>query len=322
MNKILIIQTAFIGDAILSTSVAEELHEVFPNASITLLIRKGNESLFDEHPFIRVWTHNKADKYNSLFSLLKKIRNEKFDAVINLHRYSSSAMLTVLSGANIKVGFQSIFSFFMNYSVKHAFNQGVHEINRYHSLTKYITQQDKIFLPKLYPQPKHFEKVKEFVKNEYVCLFPSSVWATKQLPPHKWVELINRFSDKTVIYLCGASADKNLCEYILQQSKKENIKNIAGQLSLIETAALMATAKRCYVNDSAPLHIASALNTPITAFFCSTVTNFGFYPLSADSQVLEVENLSCRPCGVHGHKECPKKYFECGLKININEAKL
>ncbi|MFY7989164.1 MAG: glycosyltransferase family 9 protein, partial [Fluviicola sp.] len=75
----------------------------------------------------------------------------------------------------------------------------------------------------------------------------------------------------------------------------------------------IANATRCFVNDSGPLHIASAMNTPTTAFFCATIPDFGFGPLADDSEIKEVqENLDCRPCGLHGGKSCPKGHFKCG----------
>ena len=94
--------------------------------------------------------------------------------------------------------------------------------------------------------------------------------------------------------------------------------NLSGLLSFLESAALMETAKMNYVNDSAPLHIASAMNAPVTTYFCSTVPSFGFGPLSDNKTIVEVkEKLDCRPCGLHGKKECPEKHFNCGFKIEV-----
>jgi heptosyltransferase-2 len=95
---------------------------------------------------------------------------------------------------------------------------------------------------------------------------------------------------------------------------------IAGQLSLLQSAALMSRAKRNFVNDSGPLHLCSAMNAPVTAVFCSTLPSFGFGPLSVDSSIVETkEKLSCRPCGLHGKKVCPEGHFKCGNGIDANE---
>jgi heptosyltransferase-2 len=75
-----------------------------------------------------------------------------------------------------------------------------------------------------------------------------------------------------------------------------------------------------YVNDSAPMHLCSAMNAPVTAVYCSTVPQFGFGPLSGNSNIVEVsEKLSCRPCGLHGFKKCPENHFKCALNITTSQ---
>ena len=106
-KNILVIQTAFIGDAILASSVLEKLHLFFPQAKISLLVRKGNETLYQEHPFLStllVW-NKKEGKYKSLFKLLKTVRVHKFDTVINLHRYASSGFITAFSKSAYTSGY-------------------------------------------------------------------------------------------------------------------------------------------------------------------------------------------------------------------------
>jgi len=318
-KNILIIQTAFIGDAILASSVVEKMHQFFPQAKISILVRKGNESLYQEHPFLTqtlVW--NKQDgKYKSLFQLLKTIRKQKFDTIINLHRYSSSGFLTAFSKARYTSGYdKNPFSFLFDNKSKHKIGDGRHEIERYNDLIESITDKT-IVKPKLYPSFKQFSKIEPLVAQAFVCMAPSSVWFTKQLPKDKWIELCNSIPKETIIYLLGGPADKSLCEEIKNKSSHSNIKILAGDLSLLESCELMKHAKMNYVNDSGPLHLASAGNSPTTAFFCSTVPTYGFYPLSYNSTVIEVNNLDCKPCGLHGYKTCPKNNFRCGNEIKL-----
>jgi len=318
-KNILIIQTAFIGDAILASSVVEKMHQFFPQAKISILVRKGNESLYQEHPFLTqtlVW--NKQDgKYKSLFQLLKTIRKQKFDTIINLHRYSSSGFLTAFSKARYTSGYdKNPFSFLFDNKSKHKIGDGRHEIERYNDLIESITDKT-IVKPKLYPSFKQFSKIEPLVAQAFVCMAPSSVWFTKQLPKDKWIELCNSIPKETIIYLLGGPADKSLCEEIKNKSIHSAIKILAGDLSLLESCELMKHAKMNYVNDSGPLHLASAGNSPTTAFFCSTVPTYGFYPLSYNSTVIEVNNLDCKPCGLHGYKTCPKNNFRCGNEIKL-----
>jgi ADP-heptose:LPS heptosyltransferase len=175
--------------------------------------------------------------------------------------------------------------------------------------------------PQLFPSPENVSAIQAYAdKTPYVVLAPASVWFTKQLPAEKWRELMRRFSPETTVYLVGGSGDTSLAETLM--SAHPQALNLCGKLSFLESAALMRHAQRVYVNDSAPLHFASAVNAPVTAFFCSTVPAFGFGPLSDDAQALEVTGLDCRPCGLHGYKECPKGHFKCGIGMPVDRARL
>lgn len=318
-KNILVIQTAFIGDAILASSVLEKLHASFPNASLSILVRKGNESLYTQHPYLKevlIWNKQEG-KYASLFKLRKQIKNQKYDAVINLHRYASSGFLTAFSGAKLKAGFdKNPFAFLFTKKVKHVIGDGRHETERYNSLIEEITDKS-VARPKLYPSKEDFDKVSAYKTGKYVCMSPSSVWFTKQLPESKWIELINLLSSDVTVYLLGAKGDVELCNRIKSQDSRANTKVLAGELNLLQSAALMKDAQMNYVNDSAPLHLCSAMNAPVTSFFCSTVPAFGFTPLSDQTKIIEVKNLDCRPCGLHGYKACPKGHFKCGNEMDV-----
>jgi heptosyltransferase-2 len=314
------VQTAFIGDAILATAALESLHKKFPEAELHILVRNGNEALFKNHPYIKkVWIWNKKEhKIKNLLKLISQIRKEKFDWLINLHRFASSGFITALSGAKITCGFdKNPFAFLFTYRLEHRIGNGTHEVERNHLLLKkYI--DEPFSKPKLYPSEINFENIRAYTKTPFVCMAPASVWFTKQLPKHKWVELCNKTPADKTIYLMGAMSDELLCSEIKNTSANKNIEVLCGKLSLLDSCALMSKADMNYVNDSAPLHLASAMNAPVTAFFCSTVKEFGFYPLSNMSKVIEANPAPpCRPCGLHGYKKCPQKHFKCGNDILI-----
>jgi len=316
MQQILIIQTAFLGDVILATPLVEKLRKFYPTAKIDFLLRKGNESLLVEHPHLRqvyVW-NKKENKWGNLFALLKEIRAKEYDVVINLQRFFSSGFLTAFSKGKLKIGFdKNPLSFFYDQKYPHQIDNkktSIHEVDRNLSLINSFT--DKLTeKPRLYPSKTDFEKVK--TEQKYVCIAPASVWFTKQLPAEKWIELINKIDLNTTVFLLGAPNDKSLCEQIKNKSTQPKIEIKAGTLNLLQSAALMQNAIMNYVNDSAPLHLASAMNAPVTAFFCSTVPEFGFTPLSENAIIKQTkEKLDCRPCNLHGYKACPKGHFKCG----------
>jgi len=326
MFKFLVIQTAFIGDAILASACIEELHKSHPTASIDFLVRKGNEQLFEHHPFLnKVLIWNKQEhKLHHFFKTLQRIRKEKYTHVINIHRYTSSGLFTVLSGAKETIGFdKNPLSFLFTKKIKHRISaygdtQWIHETERNHELIAAITSLD-VQRPKLYPSEQDYAKVAAYKNQPYICIAPSSVWFTKQFPVAKWIDFVKTVPKHFTIYLLGGKGDHALAESIAEHAKGKCV-NLCGTLSLLASAALMQDAFMNYVNDSGPLHLCSATNAPTRAIFCSTQANFGFGPLSTDSKIIAYkEHLACKPCGLHGKKECPKAHFTCALGIDINE---
>jgi heptosyltransferase-2 len=321
-KKILIIQTAFIGDVILATPVMEALHLHFPDAEIDFLLRKGNESLFEEHPFLHhIWIWDKKNhKTLHQLALIKAIRKQNIDLVINLQRFLSSGIFTLLSKAKIKIGFKkNPLSFGFKYAIAHNFAKGTHEIDRNLSLLKPLIDDPKGKI-KLYPSAINIKRVQSLMESKYLVIAPNSVWETKQLPAEKWIEFINLIPKSYIIYCIGSKNDYANVEQISKISKNERCLNLCGKLSFLESAALMQHASMNYVNDSAPLHIASAMNAPVTTVFCSTIPEFGFGPLSETSFIVETkEPLACRPCGLHGQHTCPEGHFKCAQNIQIEQ---
>ena len=322
MRKVLFVQTAFIGDAILATGVLEAWHQAFPEDEVHFMIRKGNDGLFQEHPFIaRLHVWDKQDgKYKDLLRLWKVVKAERFDILFNLQRFGATGALAGLSGAKQIVGFdKNPFAFLFDEKFPHTIGDGTHEVERNHSLITGYTQA-AYHRPKLYPRSTDLDRIREYQISPYICMAPTSVWYTKQFLAEKWIELIQALGDAYTIYLLGAPGDKAACEHVKQASGSTQVINLAGELNLLQSTALMQGAAMNYTNDSAPMHLASAVNAPTTAIFCSTIPDFGFGPLADESHVVQTQKpLPCRPCGLHGKKSCPKQHFNCAKYIAIDQ---
>jgi ADP-heptose:LPS heptosyltransferase len=322
-KKILIIQTAFLGDVILATPIIEKLHQYFPECQLDFLLRKGNESLMKEHPFLKnIFVLDKNKKFRSMLETTRCIRKEKYELVINVQRFASSGLITALSGAKQTVGFsKNPFSIFFSRRIPHEIGEQntQHEVDRNIDLIEKFTD-DKRVRPKLYASRQDEEKVKPYKSKDYLCIAPASVWFTKQFPFEKWIEFINQLPEDLLVYFLGSPVDRDLCQRIIDESTNKLAVNLAGKLSLLESAELMKDAVLNYVNDSAPLHLASQANAPVCAIYCSTIPAFGFGPLSDFSRIVEIrESLYCRPCNLHGYKQCPEGHFKCALDINISQ---
>jgi ADP-heptose:LPS heptosyltransferase len=331
MKQFLVIQTAFLGDAVLVTSILEKLHARHPDAAIDLVVRKGNDGLFTGHPFLRnlfVWNKRTA-KNKALFKLIGELRRNRYDHIINCQRFLSTGLMTLLARGLEKVGYdKNPLSFLFNRTVQHVIGDGRHEVDRLNALIEHLTDGTRP-LPRLYPTAEDRAKVEGIIRSHglastvphehmlYVCIAPASVWFTKQWPEHKWIELVKALPREQQVFIIGAPSDTSLAQRIIAASGRGV--DLTKDLRLLESAVLMECAAMNYVNDSAPLHIASAMNAPVTAIFCSTVPAFGFGPLRTNGRVVETpEKLDCRPCGLHGHRACPKGHFECGEGTGIS----
>lgn len=306
---------------ILATPVLEKLHKFYPEATIDLLVKSGMEGLFHNHPFLhKVIEWNKSrDKYRNFARIFRMIRKQEYDAVINIQRFASTGFLTAFTKAKRRIGFsKNPFSAFFTTSVPHVFRERMHEAERNLQLITALTD-GTIVKPKLYPSLTDQAKTATYKSGAYYTISPASLWYTKQYPIEKWLEFISYFPDQARIYLLGSEQDTKLCKEIILKSNHPGCIDLSGKLSFLESASLIKDAWMNFTNDSAPLHLASAMNAPVTVIYCSTVPRFGFSPLSDDSKIVEVGELYCRPCGIHGYSSCPEKHFQCATQIDVNQ---
>ncbi len=315
-NKVLIIQTAFLGDAILISSLLEKIRVESPDSSIHLLVRKGNESIFEAYPYrnlAKVWTYDKKHKWASWRNLRAQFQLEKFDQVFVAQRFFGMGLLSVCIGAKKVVGFnKNPLSWLFNEKVRHEWGTGKHETVRNTDLLK-SWLGSKVYPPYLNPIAKQLPT--GLVAKEYICISPGSVWETKRLPIRVWIDFIKLLPENQPVVLMGAPNELHLSNEIAQVCPNHTILNEAGKHGLVDAIRIYQQSMMSYVNDSGPMHICSAVNTPTVAVFCSTVPAFGFGPLADWNRIIEVSDLACRPCGDHGKKTCPLQHYACGNQI-------
>lgn len=319
MKKILIIQTASIGDVVLATALLNSLKLYDKSFQIDFLAKSSSASVLFDHPHIRkiiLWDKSNR-KYKNLFNCIGIVRKERYDLIVNVHRFFSSGLIVALGRARKTSGFkQNPLSFLFGRRVKHLLN--IHEVERNHFLIKDFFPEIKSQMPIISVEEFNLSDY-SLISGSYITIAPGSLWETKKLPVSVWSDFVRSVPKKLNIVLVGSDIDFQLSENIFTNVSRSHL-NLCGKISLRQTAYLMKNACMNYANDSAPTHLASACNAPIATVFCSTVPAFGFGPLSLNSHIIEIENeLDCRPCGIHGHRECPKKHFECGKRIKTEQ---
>ncbi|MCK9281181.1 MAG: glycosyltransferase family 9 protein [Melioribacteraceae bacterium] len=321
--KILVIQTAFLGDAILTLPLIQKLKSKYSESIISVIAIPASKDIFNASEFVNetiVFDKKGNDRsLKAVYDLFLKIRSKKFDQIYSPHRSFRSSLMVLFSGCKETYGFNtSSLSFVYKYLVE--YKKDIHEVARNLYLGGFDISGDnwKIF-PDIKISPvinKKIEyEIKNNFKNEYITIALGSVWATKKYPIEYYREVALHFISRDYsIALIGGKEDVKDSESISKELGNKVV-SFAGKLSLIESIALINESKVLICNDSAPTHLGMATTTPVLTIYCSTIRDFGFYPYADNSIVLSYDNLECKPCGIHGRTKCPLDHFNCGFKL-------
>ncbi len=319
MERILIIQTAFLGDLILSTGFFRKVKEKYPDSYITLLVNKGTESILSGNPYINevIPIDKKKTFKNPLFFLLFlfTLRKKNFSICLSPHFSHRSSLISYFSGAKIRIGyFESGFSFLHTKRFSRPL-RGPHEVEKLF----FLLEETNILNPEIYLKADDVKNISEIIdkKPSYIAIAPSSLWETKRMPIFKFSELIKLILSKTeyLPIIIGSKNDRALSK-ILNDEFGDKILDLTGNTSLLELSYVISKSKCVISNDSSPIHIASAFNIPTLAIFGATIPEFGYTPLSDKTYISQIQ-IECRPCGIHGGKVCPKKHFKCMIDQDI-----
>lgn len=324
----IIYQTAFIGDIILSASMIDIIKKADPESKIIFVTTPAGEPLLRNDKRIeRIVVYDKRGYDQSITGLLNKIKEiknivDKEESVfISPHRFLRAAIMGYFSGSKIRAGFKGSF-FSLLYNRRVLYKYGIHEIRRNFELLSAVFGNALACLtperPGLFFSEDDTAQVKQKIfsvfnrHDKIISIAPCSVWETKRWPADCFMELIHGLDAlKIKVILIGGKDDRELCDSLAFG----NTLNLAGELSLIGSAAAIGISRALVCNDSAPLHLASAVNTPTVAVFGATTPELGFGPLADGSVVIENSDLECRPCGRHGSRRCAKKHFACMRSI-------
>ncbi len=326
LKRILIIQTAFLGDLVLTLPVIQIIKEKLPDAEVDVLVIPSTAELLNHNSLIRkvIIYDKKISGIGKLLKIANELRNSSYDVIISPHRSARSALISYLSFPDLSISFDtSTLSFLYNETVK--YEKGIHEIQRNLKLLDPLGISESVIVrPELFISNIERESVDEVLDGldvptgeKFVTIAPGSVWFTKRFPESKFINICNFLSVEGIkTILIGGMSDFETAERIVEGCRSPLINSVAGKLSVLESAELVRRSSVLLTNDSAPLHIGNAVNTPVYAIFGSTVPGFGFYPYGKPDNIFEVNGLSCRPCGIHGRTNCPVDTLDCMKMIN------
>jgi heptosyltransferase-2 len=344
-KRILVLQTAFLGDLLLTVPLFKYLKSTFPQCEISLVCRKGFGSVFKDLKLVdKTYEIQKKNK-ESYHAAQKSLQSWDFDLLLSPHESMTTALFARKIKARKKIGFRKWWNaaFFTSrvpkdLSLPDALRQMSllqecdpqlkQQLLEFRKADSQWTKQDQTFLSPVpawaSPQVEmlngfHEVQAKFSLPNRFVCFFPGSVWKTKQWTEEGFAETGKQLAaqGRTVVLMGGPG------EEVLAAKVSEQIfgsMNLAGQTSLKEGLSILSRADVVVTNDSAGQHMAALVGAPTVAVFGPTVLSFGFRPWNSKAIVVERKGLGCRPCGKHGHHKCPIGTHECMTGIQAAEV--
>ena len=349
----LVVQTAFLGDLLLSIPLLKRCKELWPNHKLALVCRKGMGDFFVKTQLVdQVFEIKKGDK-ESYRKIVEAIKSQEVDYLISPHQSLRTAFFVRQIKANHKIGFKNLPTFF-------AYDTQIQRDVRFPDALRQMTlltekdaelkgllkdylNQESPYVPKEFgrlsappswasmslrravmSRPELFLTLKEkfnltgFEDGKAILIFPGSVWATKRWTEDGFIKAGQALKAQGYhVYIMGGPGEEELAERVATQV---GVLSLAGRTAIFESAQLIARAALLIGNDSASTHLAAVCEVPLIAVFGPTILEFGYRPWSAQSYVVQMSQLPCRPCGKHGHKVCPIKTHVCMKAISADEV--
>ncbi|HWC72479.1 MAG TPA: lipopolysaccharide heptosyltransferase II [Gemmatimonadales bacterium] len=310
----LVIQTAFLGDVILTTPL---LSAIAARHGLTdVVTRPVAAPLLETHPAVRQvipYDKRRSDRgWAGVRKLARRLSVQRYERVYLPHRSLRTAALAWWARIPSRIGFSGLWSFL--YTEARPKPRTGHESDRLLALAK---EPPAAYRPQLRPTPDDERVAAGIVQGDFVALAPGSIWGSKRWPHYS--ELAARLATRTGVVVVGSRDDSVLGDDIGRAVERAGGRavNACGQLTLRQSAALIGRAAVLVTNDSAPLHLATAMSVPIVALFGPTVTEFGFGPLRPGDIALGVDGLLCRPCSPHGPLQCPLGHHRCMRDLSV-----
>lgn len=331
-QKVLLLQTSFLGDTVLTLPLVSEIKRRFPSAHLTLMCSPLAAELLEGHPDIdEIIADDKkgADKgLGGLWRKAQRLKQNGYTLALTPHKSLRSALLLYFADIPYRVGFRQSKGWFLFHALARRESRQ-HDVERTLSiLTPFGVKpedcQRRLDLPL---NPAFRAAFASLLKSLsippdklLIGINPGSVWPTKRWSAAGFAQLVQQLKQEydCEVLLFGGPEDVGIAAQIQELCGGAAV-NLAGRIPLSQLPAALSACRVLVTNDSAPMHIAVARNVPTVAIFCATTPALGFYPYSADAIVVEKE-LSCRPCGSHGGRRCPLGTEDCIKLVPVDRV--
>ena len=326
-KNILIIKLRHIGDVLLSTPVLRELREAYPDAQLTMLVNRGTEGILAHNPDITEVLCLEKGNWNAQLKFVQMLRRRGFDCVIDLTDGDRSAVISLATGAPIRIGFNAEHRWRGLLYSKVAKPRPVdqHRVDYDLCALRALGLDPKPGMPTVSVSPSEEQVVEKWLQEHGLAgedtprllLFqPGARYSLKVWPPERFAQLADRLSDQfgCRILLGGDQREREVAEQVARKTRCAPVV-VAGKFSLLQFASLV---KRCALfvgNDGGAMHIAATVGTPVVALFGPTYPQ-RWGPRGELTQVI-YKGLDCRACY---HPTCLRGDDSCMQQITVDEV--
>ncbi len=314
----LVVQTAFLGDVVLTTPLLAAL--AARHGPVDVVTTPGAAPLLETHPAVaNVIRYDKRGAERGLagiWRLGRRLHQRGYARVVLPHRSWRSAALALLSGAPERIGFAGG-------PAARSYTRRVPRVERGHEVERLLALAGSTDAPpavRLELTGDDRAEADAWLRERgltpgFVALAPGSIWGTKRWPGYAALAM----AVDAPLVVVGGPEDAALADAIVAAAPGR-AHSAVGALGLRASAAVIARAAVLVTNDSLPLHLATAVGTPIVALFGPTVPAFGFGPRGPRDRVVEHPSLVCRPCSSHGPQTCPLGHHRCMRDLSVESV--
>jgi heptosyltransferase-2 len=335
-KRILVIQTAFLGDVVLTTPLLQALRDRFPKAYLAALVIPGTREILAGHPALdEVLVYDKKGRergLRGLRSMVRRLAEKRFDCCLLAHRSFRSALLAFAAGIPTRIGFFQSPGCWL-YSQRVWRDSSRHEVRRNLQLLVPLAPEgsadrtvpiEKLWVPSdtedLEWAGRSLAEHGIRPNDRVIAIAPGSVWATKRWVPDGFAAVIDGLAvqNKRKVVLLGSRGDRPVVDEILRRCREKPV-DLSGRTTLRQLAAVLKRCELLITNDNGAMHVGVAQNLPVVAIFGSTTLSLGYGPFTDRAEVVE-RSLDCRPCGKHGYSACPRGHFNCMKQITPEQV--
>jgi heptosyltransferase-2 len=328
--RILVVQTGFLGDVVLTTPLLAALRRRVPAATLTMLVTPAAAPLVARHPALdEVLIDDKRGAGRGALGMLRlalRLRRLGFTTAIAAHKSLRTALALRAAGIPRRIGFATAPGSRL-YTTRVARPVGVHDRDRILAL---LTPLGDVAVSE---PAAPWIAIDEAARARATALLtpiadgrplaavcPGAAWRTKRWPAEAYGALVRGLEADGFACVILGGRDERAITAAVRAAAGDRGLDLGGATDVAALAAILARAAVAVTNDSAPMHVASALGVPQVAIFCATVPAQGYGPLGARAAVVE-KDLACRPCGRHGGERCPRGTDDCMQLVEVGEVR-